>query len=103
MSKTNSLPIAVGYADDITCIIQDSKDIQKIFKHYENFTNVTGLELNADKTEILSNNINRKTSIKYLGQKHIINNAVNVKINGVIFNINYKEQFHNNWESGIKK
>ena len=101
--STNSLPIAVGYADDITCIIQDSKDIQKIFKHYENFTNVTGLELNADKTEILLNNINGKTLIKYLGKKHIINNAVNVKINGVTFNINCKEQFHNNWESGIKK
>ena len=36
----NSLPIAVGYADDITCIIQDSNDIQKIFKHYETFTTI---------------------------------------------------------------
>ena len=73
-----------------------------MFKHYEIFTNVSGLELNADKTEILPNNINGKTLIKYLDKEHIINNAAKAKINGITFDINCKNQYHNNWESGIK-
>ena len=45
----SNLPTAVGYADDITCIVKNSTDIQKVFSHYEKFTKVSGLELNADK------------------------------------------------------
>ena len=46
-------PIAYGYADDITCVINnDSTSKSALFTEYELFTKATGLKLNADKTEI---------------------------------------------------
>ena len=49
---------AAAYADDISVICQKSTDcIQQVFYEYERLTKRSGLELNADKTEILSLNI----------------------------------------------
>ena len=48
-----TLPKCLGYADDITVICKDDiLSIREIFKEYEQFTIASGLELNADKTEI---------------------------------------------------
>jgi len=48
---------AAAYADDISIVCKNSVTcIQQVFKEYERLTNLSGLELNADKTEILSMN-----------------------------------------------
>jgi hypothetical protein len=49
-----------AYADDISVICRDdTNSIQQIFNEYERLTVRSGLELNADKTEILVLNSNR--------------------------------------------
>ena len=46
---------AQGFADDITITtINDSNLINSLFEEYENFSNTSGIFLNADKTEITS-------------------------------------------------
>ena len=99
----SNLPTAVGYADDIMCIVKNPTDIQKIFSHYEKFTKVSGLELNADKTEILSSKAGIKFAIRYDGIVHHITSIDKIKINGIIFNMNETLQFDDNWNSGLKK
>jgi len=45
----------VAYADDIAVITENSdREISRVFRNYEFFSQATGLFLNADKTEILS-------------------------------------------------
>ena len=99
----SDFPIAVGYADDITCIVKDTKDIQKVFSHYEKFTKVSGLELNAEKTEILSNTPGIKFIIRYNDSSHSISSIDKIKINGIIFNMNETLQFEDNWNNGLKR
>ena len=98
----NSIPTAIGYADDITCIVKNIADIQKVFNHYEKFTKVSGLELNADKTEILSNKDGEHLKIKYLDKEHNITSINKAKINGIIFDTNSDRQFKENWDIGLK-
>jgi hypothetical protein len=83
----------VGYADDITCIINDDQESkQAIFDEYERFTKIAGLKLNADKTEIfifrggLHNNVDFLTpiSVSYLGKDFNILPIKEIKINGII-------------------
>ena len=54
--KDNPIPKALAYADDVACIIHpDQNNLQRIFDHYQSMTNMSGLNLNADKTEIIRN------------------------------------------------
>jgi hypothetical protein len=85
-------PKVVGYADDITCItLNDSECKQAIFDNAR-FTNIAGLKLNADKTEIynfnggLHNNNDPLAieNITYLGQDFSILPVKEIKINGII-------------------
>ena len=48
------IPKVVSYADDVACIIKsDKSNLQRIFNHYQDMTNTSGLNLNADKTEVI--------------------------------------------------
>ena len=48
------LPPAYAYADDVSgCIKNSAISLQEIFFEYERLTNQSGLELNADQTEII--------------------------------------------------
>jgi exonuclease III len=48
-----------GFADDIGMVINnDQNSIDNVFKDYKLFTNLSGIELNVDKTEILKMNVN---------------------------------------------
>ena len=56
ITKDGDIPKVLAYADDIACITAPDKiSIQRIFNHYDVLTSVSGLKLNADKTEIISN------------------------------------------------
>ena len=49
-----SLPKSYSYADDVSCTVSDDEtSLKGIFKEYERFTRMSGLELNADKTEAI--------------------------------------------------
>lgn len=41
------------YADDMTCVLQTEKDVEKVFEKFEKYKNATGQELNETKSEIL--------------------------------------------------
>jgi hypothetical protein len=62
----------------------DRNSVQLIFKEYERLSKVSGLILNANKTEIL--NVTEQTfKVKYRGEEHSLHSRRNVKINGIIF------------------
>ena len=53
-SINENIPKVVAYADDITCMIKPTNEsLRRIFTQYERLTNISGLKLNADKTEII--------------------------------------------------
>jgi hypothetical protein len=54
VTKKDNIFKCGGYADDIFCVtLLNNKNLQQIFNEYERLTFKSGLELNADKTEIL--------------------------------------------------
>ena len=51
----NIIPKTLSYADDVACILRPTtQNVNRIFYHYERMTQLSGLKLNVDKTEIIS-------------------------------------------------
>ena len=81
----DSIEIKVlAYADDVA-IICKNRNLQPIFTEYERLSRRSGLELNADKTEIFNfiNSNNVSNNISYLSNSYIINRIDSVKICGI--------------------
>lgn len=79
------LDSTAAYADDVTIITKnDVANLKEIFKEYKRFSRVSGLQLNADKTEILSNS-DINLNIEYMNQSINIKNTQEVKICGKVF------------------
>jgi len=77
----------LAYADDITIITESNQEcIQGIFSQYERLTDLSGLELNADKTEILDfiPQADRTYEINYLGSLHPIQTVNKIVICGIM-------------------
>ena len=76
----------VAYADDVACIIHPSKEnLQKIFDHYQCMSNVSGLNLNADKTEIITNDTNTPHyNVKYNRKEFKVTPCSDMKVNGLV-------------------
>jgi hypothetical protein len=75
-----------AYADDISVICKNNAtSVQQIFKEYERLTVKSGLELNADKTEILilNSNVVKKMKINYLETNFEITTVNDIKICGL--------------------
>jgi hypothetical protein len=71
-----------AYADDISVICKKSNDcIQQVFYEYERLVKRSGLELNADKTEILnlSSKGKDKISFRYNDKSFAINTIGKIK------------------------
>ena len=80
------IPKTIAYADDVACIINPDKDnLQKIFDHYQEMSSVSGLNLNADKTEIIINgNVDESVyNMKYNGKSFNITPCEDMKVNGL--------------------
>jgi hypothetical protein len=83
---------ASGYADDIavTCL-NTIESVTEIFKEYERLTHLSGLELNADKTEILClkmTNFDEPKKVfnfKYLEKQYNLSSVEKIKICGLYF------------------
>ena len=85
------IPKVVAYADDITCITKPTNNnLLQIFGHYNDLTKVSGLKLNADKTEIISKGGPPNFNVTYQSQSFLIIPKHNIKINGLI--ISYSDE-----------
>ena len=81
-----TLPKTYAYADDVSGTIKDDeRSLQSFFKEYERLTRLSGLELNADKTEILrlGSHQERQYDLNYNGKSHQVNTTPEIKINGL--------------------
>ncbi len=95
-----------AYVDDISVICKKSKDcIQQVFYEYERLTKRSGLELNADKTEILNLNSKEKDiiSFKYNDESFAINAVEKIIMCGLYFCSNEDEEYQLNVVEKIKK
>ena len=93
----SDLPKSYAYADDVSAIIQnDGESLQQLFKEYERLTRTAGLELNADKTELLlvrSRNVNIdqaniRLRVNYCNKRYDLKPSQCVKINGILLQQN---------------
>jgi len=102
--KGITLPTAIAYADDVTVMLTNKSDVHKIFAIYEEFRKATGLELNADKTEVMIFNDNTpKLEITYNGIKSTITPQPSIKINGLTFFKKPDETYKYNWDTVKEK
>jgi exonuclease III len=97
---------AGAFADDVGAVCKgDIKSVQNVFTQYEKLTRKSGLELNADKTEILvlgSNRI-RLYKVKYMGREVTIRTISELKICGIWFCNNLDKEYHLNINEKILK
>ena len=95
-----NIPKIVSYADDVACIIEpDEVTLQRIFDHYQNLTETSGLKLNADKTELIqwaSNNDRFK--INYGGNNFELAACTEMKVNGMYISFDYENVNKKNFE-----
>ena len=77
---------AGGYADDVFALCgADNDSVKWIFRQYERLTKKSGLELNAEKTEILSldTNVSRVNDVRYCGVNISLTTMNEIKICGI--------------------
>ena len=104
----SELPKVYAYADDVSSVIRNSPGgTQALFNEYERLTRKSGLELNADKTEILriTSLPNERTTItiSYLGEEHEIETCNKTKINGLILQQDEKRMKKENLQAAIER
>ena len=89
------LPKTYAYADDVSATVKDDEDTLKhLFKEYERLTKMSGLELNADKTDLMRigrHPQGKSYNVEYLGLTYIIPSSETIKLNGIIFHRNLRE------------
>ena len=107
----SSLPKSYAYADDVNCVTKNKLScIQAIFKEYERLTKLSGLTLNADKTEVLKV---RSTNapllneppfrINYLGDWHLLKESQEIKVNGILLRQDEEAMRKSNVDAVAKK
>jgi hypothetical protein len=97
---------AGAYADDVSVVCKNTaKSIHGVFYEYGRLTERSGLELNAEKTEILRLNNNQKLNIKfrYLGKSFNIETVSKLKICKLFYCNNNDEEYELNVLNKIKK
>jgi hypothetical protein len=98
-----------GYADDIAIICKSNhQSINEVFKEYERLTKASGLELNADKTEILHlnparNDLNDSFFVSYMEKIYEITPVSNLKICGLNYSNDSNVEYNNNIIDKIDK
>ena len=111
VSKFSNIKIQskVGaFADDVGAAIKnDPQSIDGIFNTYSRFSNLSGIELNLSKTEILKLNVN-STHSDFIPTRIITNTnefltTESIKICGITFSNNHVEAYNNNIIDKIEK
>jgi hypothetical protein len=104
ISVNESVEIKVmAYADDITIICRN-ENLQPVFSDYELLSVLSGLELNADKTEILNLTDSPRTvsNVLYLGQHYALGRVDYIKICGIWIGDNVNDVYERNVQEKIK-
>ena len=102
----SNLPKSYSYADDVSCTISDNEEsLKELFKEYERLTRMSGLELNADKTELMKIGTGRERSYKveYLGRSYEVATSESVKLNGLFFHRNKEVMRQRNVNEALGK
>ena len=106
----SSLPKTYAYADDISVVTQNrAENVQGIFTEYERLSRLSGLELNASKTELLrfKSGVARPEpndfTVNYLNQRHTLETVERVKINGIFLQQNQQLMKEANLEQVSRK
>jgi len=98
---------ASGFADDISvACMNDNLSLNNIFVEYQRLTKLSGLTLNADKTEILNLNplsITKSYEVKYNSNKIKIDSIASLKICGIYFCNDPETEQNKNVEEKIVK
>jgi len=97
-----------GFADDIGVAIKNErKSIELVFKNYDTFSKLSGIELNIDKTEILKLNHNtlhqdfHSTPIAF--NNTVLNTKESITICGICFSNNSNVEYESNILDKITK
>ena len=96
----------LAYADDIAIITQNSDEvIQQVFNEYESLTHMSGLTLNAEKTEILNLCTANKLSstANYNHNNFSITHSSSVTICGNLLSLNKATSYEHNISNKISK
>ena len=97
---------AAAYADDISVICLNTvESIQNVFSEYNKLSQLSGLELNADKTEILKLYEEGQSEIEfsYGNQNHKISTVNKIKICGLYYCREQEEEYKLNVKDKIEK
>ena len=105
-----ALPKALAYADDVTCVVRNNGNgIKCVFHEYERLTKLSGLQLNADKTDFLLiqsravRPINQLVKFKYLDSEFENEAKPEIKINGLFFQADLERMKDRNVSNVITK
>jgi hypothetical protein len=99
------IPKIVAFADDIS-VMTINEGIQGVFDTYDDFSDISGLKLNVDKTEIINLKTNSSYSsftINNYSNTYTINALDRIKICGVTFSTNSNIETNENILSKIDK
>ena len=104
------LPKAYAYADDVNCVTKNNpSSVQGIFDEYDRLTKLSGLELNADKTEMLRFKsghqlpIETTHDVRYNEGNYEVKTKNKVKINGILFQQSQARMRSDNIEAVLRK
>ena len=86
------LPKVYAYADDVNGLIaNDGTSLQELFNEYGRLTNKSGLQLNADKTEIMpfasTGYADQNSEFIYLNDRHTVASKKEIKVNGILLQL----------------
>ena len=102
-----NLPKSYAYADDVSCTISDEiGSLNALLKEYGRLTRMSGLELNADKTEIMrigKDPNERRYNVTYLGRSYELVSEESIKLNGLFFHRDANEMRRMNVKSAMDK
>ena len=105
--NNKALPKAYAYADDVNATIKNTpQGVEEVFKEYERLTLKSGLELNADKTELMQLGPADgllEYNATYLGKAHKIVPKTSVKINGIFLQTNREAMVNENIDAVVGK
>ena len=108
--KLGTIPGTYAYADDVNVLIQNSPvGLQEIFNEYGRLTSVSGLELNADKMEIMQLNSLRRLdalnqlifNVQYMTRSYRLVTIPEIKVNGILLQQNEEEMINANVGAAI--
>jgi len=97
-----------GYADDFTPILADKESVVEIFKLYHNFSLLSGVYLNPDKTEVLrvgphQNEPESEIHVTYGQKTYLIQTSKQMVVCGVSHPMDSPESYIHNISNKIAK